>query len=145
MKFERFINKEVIPLHWEIVSSRIDFSEVTMKAQRMRIIDEIIEYFDAREAYEKNHTVENYKAMSFEYADIALAICTLLKLQGRTYKALTVVGTADPEDLIKKVLQRATDDVLTLLYDQSCILGIDLIQSMIEKMEFNKTRKDWTR
>ena len=57
---ESFINKEVIPRNWEVLSSRFDTTKFTVFAQRMKIIGEILEFYEAIADYRQPRSQHSF-------------------------------------------------------------------------------------
>ncbi len=143
MNFEQFINDQAIPKNWEILSARLDMNNQTVEKQRRKIIGEILEYSEAAENFRASNSEQDYREMCFELADIALAICSLLHIQERRYVQSKHPFATDAESMIMRIICRASSEVLSGLREYTLLLNIDLIGFMKEKMEYNRTRKDW--
>lgn len=143
MTFESFINDYAIPENWKVISSRLDVTKLSYTKQRMKIIGEIVEYFEANENYRNNFSADSYMQMLDELADICIACCTLLRLQERKYIRLSIPGFSDEISWINKVVTRQHDALLTSIYDFSVLNSLDLCGAMRKKIAYNATRKDW--
>lgn len=141
---EVFVNTVVLPTNWEIMEERINHENINDLDQRYKIIEEIVEFHQATKAYETMGTPEQLKAMAFELADIVIAICTCLSILGIKYISNHFLAHSDmPMSWIRQVSEGFPQYVLWNAFDLAKDEGINLEETILEKLEYNKTRTDW--
>ena len=143
MNFESFINDFVIPENWKILSARFPVELFTREDQRLKIIGEIIEFHEALTVY-KELVPENYDDVIAELADIVISTCTMLRILERGYRWYNESFSVSPEAWICLVLGRNFDRLISTAKEYSELHGIDLEEAIRKKIEYNRTRPDWT-
>jgi len=148
-KNEIFLNEIVLPSNWEIMESRINDAGKTGLDQRFKIIEEIIEFYEAKRLFEltpkEDPSLEDrLNAMSFELADVVISSCTLLRILGVKYIMNHFLAITDlPMYWIRQVSEGFPQYVIWNAFDYAEKNGINLEEAITEKLEYNKTRTDW--
>lgn len=150
MSFVEVLNTEVIPENWNLMKMRLP-SGWTKRDQKIKVIEEIVEFYQEKRRYEGMQDDDFRKAtvldsVKFELADVVLASCTLLVIRGRdTIETVpnTVRCGTSPMEWIAHVAAGGTEGVIYRAFEIAGIEGYDLIEAMREKIDYNKTREDW--
>lgn len=140
---ESFINEEVIPRNWEVLSSRFDTTKFSVFAQRMKIIGEILEFYEAIADYRQTRSQHSFAIALDELADICIASCTLIRLQDRKYLQKTVPLRSSEEEWIRLVINRRIDVLLSTVLEYAGMFSVDIRQIILRKIEYNMIRTDW--
>lgn len=146
---EIFVNTVVLPTNWKIMEERISHEGFNYLDQRYKIIEEIVEFHQAMKAHEMTEISdslrsERFKAVAFELADIVISICTFLSILGIKYVSNHFLGQTDfPMSWIRQVSEGYPQYVLWNAFDLAKDKGINLEETILEKLEYNKTRTDW--
>jgi hypothetical protein len=143
MNFESFINDFVIPENWSILSSRFNVESWTPAMQRMKIIGEIIEFYEALEHYKTVRSPLGFSYVIDELADIVISTCTLIKILDRKYCQYTEAYEQNPEQWILLVTSQRNDKLITNIEEYSRLVSIDLEGAIRRKLAYNRTRTDW--
>jgi NTP pyrophosphatase (non-canonical NTP hydrolase) len=143
MNFETFINENVIPENWKVLSARFDTSQWSYTNQRLKIIGEIIEFHEARTRQLNYPSLEAQSLMVEELADVCISCCTLHSLQERKYTMIRIPGSMSELSWINKIVTRQTDAVITSALDYAENAGIDLRTAIEKKIAYNARRIDW--
>lgn len=141
--FASFINSTVIPENWKILSSRFDISKQTYEKQRMKIIGEIVEFYEAMLKYAEDPTLENLREANLELADIVISACTLLHIRETNHFDYETPFNYDPESWIQLVIQRRPSELIVMCEEYAKQAGISLEKDILRKLEINRTRSDW--
>lgn len=142
-EFTSFINSTVIPENWKILSSRFDMSKQTYEKQRMKVIGEIVEFYEAMQKYGEDPTLENLREANLELADIVISTCTLLHICGMHYQEFAIVYRDDSEYWIQLVISRRANDLIAMCEEYAIQAGSNLEKDILRKLEINRTRSDW--
>ena len=141
--FVSYINVQAIPENSKIMSDRFDLSRINYQTQRMKIIGEIIELYEAQRDYSVHKDQISYEKLCLEFADVCISICTLLMLQDRKFVFIETSGFFEPEVWIRKILQRETDFVLSDVFTFANRSSLNIEGYIKKKLKYNKNRKDW--
>lgn len=144
MSFETFINDFVIPENWSILSARFGVTNWTLANQRLKIIAEIIEFHEALVEYNELCNQLIFSDVISELADIVISTCTLFRMLDRKYRQYTEAFTDSPEEWINLVLGRRFDKLVSNCEEYASTLSIDLETAIRRKIEYNRTRPDWS-
>ena len=143
VQFENFINDEAIPTNWRVISSRFDMSNWTFKQQRLKIIGEILELADEQDQYAQHGDSLSYEKLCLELADVCIAICTLMHLQGRKFLIVKGKFESGPEGWIRQLLSRDSAFLLSSVFAYATTNSIDIVGYIRKKIKYNRTRMDW--
>lgn len=141
--FTSFINSEVITENWNILSARFDMSKQTYEKQRMKVIGEIVEFYEAMQKYSEDPTLENMREANLELSDIVISTCTLIHICGMHYQEYHIVYHDDCEYWIQLVINRRPNDLIAMCEEYANQSGIHLEKDILRKLEINRTRLDW--
>jgi hypothetical protein len=123
----------------------------TKRDQKVKVIEEIVEFYQEKRRYEGMSgsdwkKIAVLESVKFELADVVLASCTLLVIRGRTSVTKdpnTVRCGVSPMDWIAHVAAGGTEAVIYRAFEIAEKEGYDLITAMRDKIDYNKTREDW--
>jgi NTP pyrophosphatase (non-canonical NTP hydrolase) len=115
----------------------------TLQDERMKIIGEILEFYNELQQYRKVASPRIYEKLCIELADIVISTCTMLKMQDRSYRQYPESYEQDPEEWIKLVLGRRFDKLITNAEEYARMFSIDIESAISRKLAYNRTRKDW--
>lgn len=144
MNYVDLLNKIVIPCNWDLMKTIMQ--KYTKKDQKIKIIEEIVEFYVEHRDYQESPCEEVNVRRSFELADVVLSCCTMLKVKGineiNDVNGKIRCGTS-PIDWIGHVVAGGDENIIHRAFEYAEQNDIDLIDAVQRKLEYNKTRKDW--